>query len=254
MNDRRFRAGGLAGAGLLLALFSAPACAAVSVSVSPFTGGNALVSAVISSALASDLARNRDIKLVKPSMSARYRVQGSFQPVVGDILMQAKLVDAKSGAAVHASSETVIGPQAELPELVGVLARRLAQRLTGVVVIANRRAHPTAAVYSPVSGVVIDGRGLGLERSAAPRLWRADGGALWSPGIDTVVGYARTVDEAVRSGKVGRNPLVVKATARRRDVFLSDPVLSIADAELLKAAGEEHGLLDRGAVVILVDP
>ena len=114
---------------------------------------------------------------------------------------------------------------------------------------------PSGATYT---GLIVDCRGLGLNSSPAPKLWSERGEEVFgtiSVSQDFVqeqgiVSYPRSFSEARNSARVGSRPLVVRAY-RCRDTTRCEPVLSRADAELVRDANVNSKFLERCAVVFV---
>ncbi len=124
---------------------------------------------------------------------------------------------------------------------------------------ANEPVAPSRVV--PYTGVIIDTRGLGLSRSMAPSIRRANGTKLWA-GVDAdpdfvisegIVVYAFTMDQALQDSRAGSRPLMLKAITRHDTPFPSDPLLSDEDSELLMKLSERDGFLAKYHVVFVVD-
>lgn len=115
----------------------------------------------------------------------------------------------------------------------------------------------------PYTGVIIDTRGLHIERSMCPKILRRDGSEVWgtvevSPDYvldHGIVVYARTMEIARKMlDRAGNNPLILKAVARGNGRFPSDAILSDADAERLLAANRRGNFLGKYRVIFVVDP
>ena len=111
------------------------------------------------------------------------------------------------------------------------------------------------------TGVIIDTRGRAVERSMSPKIRRTDGGELWgtlrvAPDFvieNGIVAYAHSVAEARKNGRVGSNPLVIRAQGRYGEKFKTDALLNDADAEALLAADAQGRFLSQYRVVFVVD-
>jgi hypothetical protein len=125
-----------------------------------------------------------------------------------------------------------------------------------------RDREPEIRPVGKYTSVIIDARGLGVERCMSPKIRRADGSELWgtlSTNLDFViehgiVAYARTMNEAMENKRAGGQPLVLHAIGRAGGKFNSDAVLSDADAELLERTNERAGFLGKFNVIFVVDP
>lgn len=107
-----------------------------------------------------------------------------------------------------------------------------------------------------VSGVVIDCRGLGLERAMAPNIVDVTGRTIYnSKDVDnsTIVknglaSYAKT-DDPNDLAAAGSNPLVVKAMAVKD--LNKNPVISKEDGEKIIAANKENQFFKNCSVVFI---
>jgi hypothetical protein len=111
------------------------------------------------------------------------------------------------------------------------------------------------------TSVIIDARGLGLERSMSPKIRRQDGSSVWAGenatpdyAIDEgIVGYARSMDEARSLVRAGSRPLVIEALDRYDTPFSSDPILDDEDADFLMEAAGRSDFLKTFRVIFIVD-
>lgn len=117
---------------------------------------------------------------------------------------------------------------------------------------------PDGATYT---GLVVDCRGKKIVACMSPKLYDTDDREVYGtlavspdyandPGI---VGYPRSMDEALRSTRAGTRPLVVRAVGRA-DKHRFFPVVERKDAQRIRAANERDKFLERTAVVFVVDP
>ncbi len=103
---------------------------------------------------------------------------------------------------------------------------------------------PVAPVITgqPVTGVIIDARGLGIKPSISPQVLADDGSILYGPGkyprdfavTQGVVGYHRDIDAARDDARVAGNPLTIRGI-RTSGTQPTDVVISMSDAQ--RAAG-----------------
>lgn len=118
---------------------------------------------------------------------------------------------------------------------------------------------PTAARYT---SLIVDARGLGVERCMSPKIRRPDGREVWGTvrvNLDWliehgIVVYGLTMADARQHPRAGDNPLIVRAVGRAGGRFNSDAVVSDEDAERILAANAHSGFLDRYRVIFVVDP
>lgn len=113
----------------------------------------------------------------------------------------------------------------------------------------------------PFTAVVIDCRGLDIQAVMSPKLYDATGREVYGTvHVDTdfaietgIVGYPRSMYEALRSKRAGSHPLIVRAI-RARDRFRTDPVVSPEDADRILAANSRDSFLEKTRVIFLCDP
>lgn len=120
----------------------------------------------------------------------------------------------------------------------------------------GKKAVPTDG-EAKYSGLIVDATGVGAKPALAPRLTDEAGSELYV--IDMVgpnhlrkrgmAGFTRSVDEAKKDARVGKNPLVVKATGVGEAD--TDILLSATDAAKLEKGN--LGFLAEGRVVIATD-
>ena len=99
-----------------------------------------------------------------------------------------------------------------------------------------------AIAGQPVTGLIIDARGLGVKPSMSPRVFADDGAVLYGPGkyprdfavTQGVVGYHKDIEAARDDARVAGNPLTIKGV-RTSGTLATDVVISMSDAQL--AAG-----------------
>ncbi|MBC7526306.1 MAG: hypothetical protein H7308_02045 [Chthonomonadaceae bacterium] len=114
----------------------------------------------------------------------------------------------------------------------------------------------------PITAVIIDARGMNVERSMSPKIRRRDGSEVWgtlkvSPEfvIDQgIVAYATSMGDAKKNRRVGGNPLVIKAAGRTGGRFTTDVVITDEDADTLLQSNKKDGFLKEFRVVSLLDP
>ena len=106
------------------------------------------------------------------------------------------------------------------------------------------------------TGIIVDCRGLGLQRAMSPVIKNTDGVIIYGDkNIDPdkivdigMAGYATSMKEVERAGK---NPLIVKAISVAN--FKCNPVISMSDAEKVLIANSVDNFLDEANVVFLTD-
>lgn len=115
--------------------------------------------------------------------------------------------------------------------------------------IAGATAAPTASATvapavpgQPITGIIIDTRGLGVKPSMSPRVLTDDGSVIYGPGnyprdfavTQGVVGYHKDIVAASGDARVAGNPLTIKGASTLGSLG-TDVVLATADAR--QAAG-----------------
>lgn len=114
----------------------------------------------------------------------------------------------------------------------------------------------------PITSVIIDARGMGVERGMCPKIRRPDGSEVWGTvkaDPDFVIEhgiavYANTLTQAQNDGRAGNNPLIIRAVGRAGGRFNTDAVISDDDAERLMEADNASGFLNRYRVIFVLDP
>lgn len=112
----------------------------------------------------------------------------------------------------------------------------------------------------PFSAVIIDCRGLNLRATLAPKLYDPTGRELYGTvridpdfAIETgIVGYPRSMYDALRSKRAGSHPLIVKAI--RSEQGGTDPVVSYDDAERILGSNKRDRFFEKTRVIFLCDP
>lgn len=115
---------------------------------------------------------------------------------------------------------------------------------------------PEPAPEKNYTGIIVDCRGLGLQRAMSPVIKNPDGAIIYGDkNIDPdkivdvgMVGYATSMKEVERAGT---NPLIIKAVSVAN--FKCNPVISMSDAEKVLIANSVDNFLDEANVVFLTD-
>ncbi len=100
----------------------------------------------------------------------------------------------------------------------------------------------TATPGQPITGLIIDARGLGLKPSMSPQIFSSDGSVLYGPGkyprefavAQGVVGYHKDPAAAADDPRVAGNPVTIKGLSTSGTMG-TDITISLADAQV--AAG-----------------
>ena len=111
-----------------------------------------------------------------------------------------------------------------------------------------------------VTGIIIDGSGLGLRPALSPRILNQSGTVLYGPGqydrdyaaANGVVGYAKTLGQAKADTRVQGNPLVLRG-ASASGTAKTDVIISNADAGKLVSAGRSAGLLQDCRIMFVLN-
>jgi len=111
-----------------------------------------------------------------------------------------------------------------------------------------------------VTGIIIDGTGLGLRPAMSPRILNQGGNVVYGPGqysrdyaaANGVVGYAKSLDQAKSDTRVQGNPLIIRGTSTSGSTS-ADVIISNADAGKLAVADGAAGLLKNCRVMIVLD-
>ena len=111
-----------------------------------------------------------------------------------------------------------------------------------------------------VTGIIIDGTGLGLRPAMSPRILNQGGSVVYGPGqysrdyaaANGVAGYAKSLDQAKSDTRVQGNPLVIRAASASGSTS-ADVIISNADAGKLAVADGAAGLLKNCRVMFVLD-
>jgi hypothetical protein len=122
-------------------------------------------------------------------------------------------------------------------------------------------AQAPQAAEGGYTGLVIDARGLGVKPAISPKVYDEDGTEVYgtvqvSPdyAIEVgIAGYPKSIEQALKSPRIGAKPLVVKAL-RKGSKFVTDVVIGNAEAAKIREAEESFGILSRCRVSILIGP
>jgi len=111
-----------------------------------------------------------------------------------------------------------------------------------------------------VTGIIIDGTGLGLRPAMSPRILNQGGSVVYGPGqysrdyaaANGVVGYAKSLDQAKSDTRVQGNPLIIRGASTSGSTS-ADVIISNTDAGKLAVADGAAGLLKNCRVMIVLD-
>ena len=133
---------------------------------------------------------------------------------------------------------------------------------TGTAAAAGGQGGGAAAAPASggLTGIIIDGSGLGLRPAMSPRILNQSGTVLYGPGqydrdyaaANGVVGYAKTLGQAKADTRVQGNPLVLRG-ASASGTAKTDVIISNADAGKLVSAGRSAGLLQDCRIMFVLN-
>lgn len=113
----------------------------------------------------------------------------------------------------------------------------------------------------PFTSVIVDCRGLGVEAIMSPKLYDTNGREIYGTvrvsadyAIEVgIVGYPRSMGEALRGARAGSHPLIVRGLGVA-DKHRFNPVISTEDGDRILDANSRDRFLEKTSVVFLVDP
>ena len=122
---------------------------------------------------------------------------------------------------------------------------------------SSAEAGPTSG---GVTGIIIDGKGLGLRPAMSPRIMNQSGSVVYGPGqysrdyaaSNGVVGYAKSLEQAKADPRVQGNPLVIRGSSVS-GASAADLVISNVDAGKIARADGTAGLLGNCRVMFVLD-
>jgi len=170
------------------------------------------------------------------------------------------------GAVVMSETVTELADGSVLAEVVVRLPLRGAGGITESLTdfAAKRpadpyRPNPAVTVNEPYTGVIVEASESGFSVAAMGRLVEEGSGKVVygphmvqaAPRGEGPVGFAPAIDDARRGGRVGTNPLIVRAIGAG-GATKGDLVLSKNDAERVLAAERATGVLGKAAVVVVL--
>ena len=121
-----------------------------------------------------------------------------------------------------------------------------------------KQAEAKAEAYTCV---IIDARGLGVERGMAPKIRRPDGSELWGtkdadPDYvldEGIVAYCKSEETARKNKRCGDHPLILKAVKAQAKIMAYDVCVSALDGQTLLDSDKRCRFLDANHVIFLVD-
>ena len=111
-----------------------------------------------------------------------------------------------------------------------------------------------------VTGIIVDGTGLGLRPAMSPKILNQGGSVVYGPSqysrdyaaANGVVGYAKSLDQAKSDTRVQGNPLVIRGASTSGSTS-ADVIISNEDAGKLAVADGAAGLLKNCRVMFVLD-
>lgn len=138
----------------------------------------------------------------------------------------------------------------------------------------TRKSNPNIAVRTPThlepistepqtkgyTGLIIDARGLKVERSMSPRIYDERGRAIYGPQFvpanfaieKGVVYYHTTLEGALKDKRAGPQPLIIKAIGVR-GTARQDVIVSQSDGETILRENAVGHFLERCNVIFIID-
>ncbi len=121
---------------------------------------------------------------------------------------------------------------------------------------ANATSTPTSG---GVTGIIIDGTGLGLRPAMSPRVLDQSGNVIYGPGnysreyatLNGVVGYTKTADQAKSDARVQGNPLILRG-ASASGSSQTDIIISNEDAARMIRTDRSAGLLKDCRIIFII--
>ena len=131
--------------------------------------------------------------------------------------------------------------------------------LAGIASEVPCEGQPASETDGEFTGLLIDARGLGVKPAMSPKVYDEDGSEVYgtvkcSPDFAIevgIAGYPRSMDQALKSPRIGAHPLIVKAL-RRGPNFATDVILTNSDAARIRDADAKSGFLAKCGVSILL--
>lgn len=193
------------------------------------------------------------VTLVKNAMVVDQTVRSTVQAKIRGAVVMGETVTELSDGSVLA--EVVV--RLPLRGLAGITAS-----LTSFA--ASRpadpyRPNPAVTVSEPYTGVIVEASDSGFSLAAMGRLIEEGTGKMVygphmiqaTPRGEGPVGFAPAIEEARRGGRVGTNPLIVRAIGAG-GATKGDLILGKHDAERVLAADRASGVLGKAAVVVVL--
>ncbi len=165
----------------------------------------------------------------------------------------------------------IVGVNQQVDGMVEVILELSLGGQAGLSALLNRSISPTnpevpewimpsISEQTSYTGVIIDGRNLGLKPALYPQIFDINGYLLYSqsmvdmerPGFTTMVAYSRSMEMAKKIPRVGKNPLIISAVSSvQADADATDLVLDSEASKAFQGVGRE--ILKNAAVVFVID-
>ncbi len=119
---------------------------------------------------------------------------------------------------------------------------------------------PIKTDYKGYTGVVIDSRNYQVRPSMAPKIFDSQNEEVYGT-MDAdpdyvievgIVGYAYNLEEAIKDGRVGDNPLVVKAVGRSGNAK-DRVIIPLDDADFIRELANNSLILSECKVMFIID-
>lgn len=126
--------------------------------------------------------------------------------------------------------------------------------------LSQTAATPLATTSGGITGIIIDGKDLGLRPAMSPRILDQNGGVVYGPGqysrdyaaANGVVGYAKSLKQAQADTRVQGNPLVLRGTSAS-GTTKSDVIITNVDAGKVSRANNNAGVLKNCRIMFILD-
>lgn len=121
-------------------------------------------------------------------------------------------------------------------------------------------AAPLVSTGTAYTGLILDARGLGVNPAMSPKVFDPDGREVYGSAFVSrefavsqgVVGYVKSVEQAMQTDRVKGNPAVVKAV-EAKGANKADLVVGKEDAEKLRTLSQQQTFMREARVMIVVD-
>ena len=154
----------------------------------------------------------------------------------------------------------VLLPIAEKAPILKFKESSIERDFTSEISSGQKSNKESEIVSGGVTGIIIDGKGLGLKPAMSPSIVTQSGSVVYGPGhysrdyaaSNGVVGYAKTIDKAKSDPRVQGNPLVIRGSSVSGS-SATDMVISNVDAGKIIRADGNAALLGSCRVMFVLD-